>query len=73
MAFDVGKILIDWFEAREEAVLEHVLVIIENPGNPTQKHEEINQPKIKTKINILIRLIWTWFNIKMYAVNPPPH
>ena len=52
MAFDVGKILIDWFEAREEAVLEHVLVIIENPGNPTQKHEEINQPKIKTKINI---------------------
>ena len=52
MAFDVGKILIDWFEALEEPVLEHVLVIIENPGNPTQKHEEINQPKIKTKINI---------------------
>ena len=40
------------FGALEEAVLEHVLVIIENPGNPTQKHEEINQPKIKTKINI---------------------
>ena len=52
MAFDVGKFLIDWFEALGEAVLEHVLVIIENPGNPTQKHEEINQPKIKTKINI---------------------
>lgn len=40
------------FGALEEAVLEHVLVIIENPENPTQKHEEINQPKIKTKINI---------------------
>ena len=31
MAFDVGKFLIDWFEALEEAVLEHVLVIIWEP------------------------------------------